>query len=167
MNLIRCRKCGAAVVTETTIEESLMAEKQEIINRYEQAQRERLASYSPKHRKQLGTEMGAIQYRIGEINKQLKQFKHLSHKESRDRVNEVFIELLMGELYALGVTKQKVKELGGLARTKYEMETKQARYERERLYADAGRESKHNEWHGVSGQYDPTAKTAIDNTRGW
>ena len=167
MNVIRCRKCGASVFTDTTMEERFFAEKEELHKKFETFAQEKLFARTPKHKKQLGAEMDAVNKRLAEVNIFLKQFKHLARMEERATENEFMTKVLRDELYSLGVSQQRIRELGELSREKREAETRQIRAERERLYADAGRASRHNEWHGVSGQYDPTAKTAIDNTRGW
>ena len=148
------------------MEERFFAEKEELHKAFEKLAKEKLFSRTPKHKKQLGAEMDAINKRLSEVNLWLKQFRHIVRMEECATENEFFTKVMIEELYSLGVSKERLCELGELSRKQCEAETRRIREQRERLYADAGRESKHNEWHGANGQYDPTAKTAIDNIRG-
>lgn len=147
MNLVRCQKCGTVVLTNNTLEERLITEREELEKEIEKK--------GPRAHRQ------TLIQRIHEINRLLKQMRHQARKEQID-VYEVFSSLLVDELAKCGYKNPWFQELKSKAEETRQKELSQANRQLKTLYGDAGKILDNNEWRNSSGNYDPTAKRAID-----
>ncbi len=160
MNLVRCQKCGTVVLTQETLQERLTDEKEALLAEIEKLAN-RLLRCPLNLVKKLKAEKHAKTLRVGQINALIKQLNHQIREERRE-FHEILGERAIRELKALGYSGDQLRELNRQAEAEHEQRTSQAAREIERIYGQAEHFVEHSEWRNAYGNYDPTAKKALD-----
>ncbi|BCD15145.1 MULTISPECIES: hypothetical protein [Bacillales] len=161
MNLVRCVKCNTPVLSTDSMQERLMEEKNELVKKKDNIQakinklKQRGAHESTYKRMKMDNHLLGI--KIGEVNSYLKLLKH---QERETDVNKIMIDILMDELKKHGYKKEFFVQANKTANEIKNERQKQYKNTKNDIYNKV----KHNDWHNSKGQYDPTAKMAIDKT---
>ncbi len=156
LNLVRCQKCGTIVLTAGTLEERLLAEREEL--------QSEIRSLANSNSRKLKAEKQLKIQRAGEINRLLRQMRHQIHEE-QSILEEFFSKYLIKELERFGYTKEDFNKFNELAKQDVERTIQTAKQELKRIYGEADKILGSNEWRNASGYYDPTPKKAIDNLK--
>lgn len=159
MNLVRCVKCNTPVLSTDSMQERLMEERNELVKKKDATQTKinklKRSGANESIYKKMKLENHQLGIKIGEINSYLKILKHQERGVDRERI---MVEILMDELKKHGYKKEFFVQASEKANELLSDRQKQYKNTKNDIY----NKIKHNDWHNSKGQYDPTAKLAID-----
>jgi hypothetical protein len=143
------------------LREELLKEKSEII-----LKKKSLMSnhrFTIRERRELDKKIINIDEKLRVTKEEIHQVK-IALKILIDGRESIMIKALNKKLIELGVSKDEFKKLLNEADEEYVLKTTNAR-EKLKIINNKYNTNSHNSWHTQKGQYDPTAKKALDKVK--